>query len=254
MDQELRHAERRLAATGRVDDHARLLTAQLRAGLLDEERLTLAAQLGHAAAASVARAEPAAADPHPWQAEVRAALARRLLDVHPVAPAVARRHELRGPPHTNDGRRFLLPPHEELIAALGGAELWELRCDYGESETTILLRGARARFADLAGFWVEVGLTHEHLSGTDEGWSWASLARRYLASPEEPARPLDDPRESAACGQHGFAPSTTVAGLRRLLPAGPFVRALRLRDRWNDVLDVLESSEALVIASWDTGA
>lgn len=252
MDQELRDAERRARETGRVEDQGRLLVARRRAGLLDDERLALAARLGHPGAGLVAQVEPAPAPSHPWHAEVRAALARRLLDVSDPPPPPPRVVELRGPPGTNDGRRFALTPYDELLAALEGADPWEVRANYGESEELLLIRAARARFVDLADFWVQVGLRHEWFGGGD-AFSWGAAARAQVER-EGPVRSLDDPRAEAACGQHGFAPPVTVAGLRRLLPAGPFTRALRVREAWDDVADVLEADDAFVIAAWNTSA
>lgn len=254
MDQELRDAERLHRETGRVEDKGRLLVAQVRAGLLDEERVALAARLGDAAAALAVRDAPARAPAvsHPWHAEVRAALARRLLDPSGAAPAKPRVVELRGPPGTNDGRRFVLPPHEELLARLAGADPWALTGQYGEGELVALARGSRARFGSLAEFWVDVALPHEDLFlGYSGRFSWVAAAR-VLIERERAVRSIDDPHQQTF--GHGFAPAATVAGLRRLLPPGPFRRALRLDDDWNEKVDVLETDDALVLAAWSTSA
>ena len=53
-DTELQAARRRYEATGRVEDEAELLAAELRIGELDLSRLLLAAGLGHPAARRLA--------------------------------------------------------------------------------------------------------------------------------------------------------------------------------------------------------
>lgn len=58
-DEELRALERRWRTTGAVDDGAAFLQAKLRAGLIDEQRLRLAAFVGDPAAALVAGCEAA---------------------------------------------------------------------------------------------------------------------------------------------------------------------------------------------------
>lgn len=93
-DAELRELERAFAASGAVDDEARLLQALVRAGRLDPERVRLAATLGDEAARRVSPVEPApslrawidravsshwpvaaAGTPLGWQVAVRLALA-----------------------------------------------------------------------------------------------------------------------------------------------------------------------------------
>lgn len=110
-DEALREAERRWRATGHVEDEARLLLEQLRAGQLSAERLELAAYCGHGAAlVAIGRpvGDPAVTNVKRWVASVprgrdvvawRAAVAaldaagpvaaERVLDCGPGGPTLA---------------------------------------------------------------------------------------------------------------------------------------------------------------------
>lgn len=249
MDHDLREAERRFAGSGRADDEARLVMARVRAGTVDLEQVELAARLGHPAAVGAlsGRVSPDERSTDPWHVQVRACLARRLLAGEEQGRLQPHVVSLRGPPGTNDGRRLVVPAAERLRASIGTAELWRVEASYGEGETTIVIHGARRLFPELAAFWLGVAPSHEDAS-------WADLARRLLAAKDDPVLPLRDPAQEAACGQHGFATAPATLGLRALLGAGPFTRALRLASKWNEVTDVLESEQAFVVAHWDTSA
>ncbi len=253
MDDELRRAER-LGEGGSVADDARLLHAHLRAGQLPAESLELAADLGHGPA-SEALGRPVATDrpKHPWTRGVHEALARRLLSRRRPSPLDLRSVTYQGPEGTNDGSRFALPPTEELRAAIGQADTWEVRGVYGEGEVALVLRAGRAQHPDPAELWIDLALAHEVLGapvakGTAEG-----LARFLLAHPHDVAR-VSDPLGAAACCSNGFASARTRAGFRRLLGPGPILRAYRICDLWNEVTDVLETESSWLLAHWETSA
>lgn len=249
MDHDLREAERRFAESGSVEDEARVLVARIRAGIIAQELVELAARHGHPGAShALARGfSPEILSMDPWHVQVRAALARRLLaggDAVRLQPHVV---ALRGPPGTNDGRRFVMPDPDDLRASIGTAELWRVEAHYGEGETALVIHGARRLFPELADFWLDVMPFHDELS-------WADLARRLLTMKERDPVPLTNPSQEAACGSSGFATDEAKRHLRSLVGAGPFTRALRLTDDWNEVTDVLESEQAYVLAHWDTSA
>jgi hypothetical protein len=249
VDHELREAERRFTERGTPDDEARLVLARVRAGVLDAERVELAARLGHAGAVQALseRTQPETRSTDPWHIRVRACLARRLLaggDGGRPRPHVVALH---GPPGTNDGRRFVMPDADRLRASIGAAELWRVEAHYGEGETALVVRGARRLFPELADFWLDLAPFHEEAS-------WAKLAVRLLASKDRQPVPVVAPSQHAACGSSGFATDEAKQRLRGLIGEGPFTRALRLTDEWNEVTDVLESEHAYVIAHWDTDA
>lgn len=255
MDRELREAGRR--AGDEPEGRARLVVERLRAGDLTQEAVELAARLGDPAAALAldGRVGPDRTPGSGWHDEVRLALARRLLS-GPDAPAPgATAVVLRGPPGTNDGRRFLPPTVDEIRASIGGAALWQVEALYGEGEVVLILGAPTAMFDGLADFWAEAGLRH-----VDVGFvlydvqSRLKLARRVLREPEAAVRRLDDPLDQAACGQHGFATEEAVGTLRRLMWPGPAVRGLRLVEEWNEVTDLVETREGLFLAHWSTSA
>jgi hypothetical protein len=250
VDHDLREAERRFAESGSDDDESRLIVARLRVGAIADELVDLAARLGHPAAVSAlsGRVQPDPRSLDPWRVQVRARLARRLLDGGDAVRLQPHVVTLQGPPGTNDGRRFVMPTARDLRASIGTAELWRVEAHYGEGETALVIHGARRLFPELADFWLQVAPFH------DEAASWADLARRLLTTKDRRPVRVRNPLEEAACGGSGFATDRAKRRLRSLIGAGPFTRALRLVDKWNEVTDVLESEQAYVLAHWDTSA
>lgn len=252
MDRELREAGRR--AGDEPEGLARLVVERLRAGDLTQEAVELAARLGDPAAALVIDRPLEPAKPATgWLAEARRALARRLLDGPTTPRSIARTVVLRGPAATNDARRFVVPPVEELRERIGEAAPWELQARYGEGETVVIVGAPRTMFAGLPELWVELGLLHDVVSGDLEG-GLLGAARRLLSPGCGEGLVLDDPLDQAACGQHGFATEEAVGTLRRLMWPGPAVRGLRLVERWNEVTDLVETREGLFLAHWSTSA
>lgn len=127
-DQRLRELERAWQAGGGVDDEAALLRERLRRGLTDEARLTVAARLGHAAAAAVLgpRAPgPGHTDERLRLAALDAAIARVGQEARVRAAVALARRRVRAWGHA--GTSGTRADRANLLQALQAAEDW-VRC------------------------------------------------------------------------------------------------------------------------------
>ena len=148
-DQRLREAERRFAETHAPGEEAALVAERLRAGLIDPERVALAAELGSAAASQVSGVAPARlqsprelarwgerAARYGLEASARLVLA----DMHRLLAGCAREHELLA---RQDGAGAPLPDTEPGETRAGWLRTGRSWADL--LEAWILGRGPRER-------------------------------------------------------------------------------------------------------------